>query len=134
MMVDFKTILDILLGSLVGLLASGLTDLIMKEIAIIKLKRKIKFEITSNLNYLNDNYNNVKISIIISSPLWDYILNSDIVVGMSFSNYMDLINMLNHIKIFNQHEESIQKGEKQDKDCIVKWRQEMIKIMENCKL
>lgn len=133
-MVDFKTILDILLGSLVGLLASGLTDLIMKEIAIIKLKRKIKFEITSNLNYLNDNYNNVKISIIISSPLWDYILNSDIVVGMSFSNYMDLINMLNHIKIFNQHEESIQKGEKQDKDCIVKWRQEMIKIMENCKL
>ena len=133
-MTDFKTIFDIFLGALVGLLSSGLTELIMKEIAIIKLKRKIKFEIKANLNYLKENYDNDKISIIISSPLWDYILNSNIVVEMSFGNYMDLINMLNHIKIFNQCEEHIKKGEKQNKDLIVKWRQEMIEIMEKCKI
>lgn len=132
-MTDFKTIIDILLGALIGILASGLTELIMKEIEIIKLKRKIKFEIKANLNYLRENYENVKISIIISSPLWDYILNSNIVIEMSLGNYMDLINMLNHIKIFNQYEEHIKNGEKQNEDLIVKWRWEMIEIMEKCK-
>lgn len=133
-MIDFKTIFDICLGAFVGLLSSCSIELIMKEIAIIKLKRKVKFEINENLNFLKRNYSNVKISIIISSPLWDYISSSNIVIDMSFYNYMSLINLINHIRIYNQFEESIKNGEKYDKNLIIINRQDMIKIMEECNI
>ena len=101
----FWALIGALVGAVLGFLSSIIIDFISKKLAIHKLLDRLKLELSLIKKSVSNNLTSSG-KIEFTSPIWDFIGQTNILLDMKKSLYERIINIHGGIKFFIESEDN----------------------------
>jgi hypothetical protein len=128
---DWATVIEVLLGAVVGFTSNMMINLILKRKAVNRLLGKLSYELKSNYLQLKEIKNNASVLINFTSPIWDLVVSSDVFLDIPVSKYEKIVNAYVAIKQYEAEEQLIiSAGVPNWASEIVKKREELLTVLE----
>lgn len=126
--IAWERIFEIFLGAVLAFVSSIIVGVLSKQIGAHRFLKKLKQELKSNYITILNNLETENRFIIIS-PIWDYILKSDVTLTFSANKYAKIIKIYVAIEALRRSESS-----SNPLNALVECRKQFIKVIDENKL
>ena len=98
--------MEIFLGAILGFVSSLAVGLLSKKLGAMRLLKKLRQELYSNYYTIKENIDSEKRFRIIS-PIWDYIMKSDVTFTFGAKRYAKIIRIFVELEAFRKSESNM---------------------------